>query len=112
MPGLALSRAFGDFIVSDVGVISTPDIMTLEFSAAAAAAASTAAALADGCLAPNSAVTNVEMVSPLGSGSWDDSLSAGADRHVLIIASDGLWEWVPNASAVRIASRWAWEARA
>eukprot|EP00887_Chlorella_sp_A99_P002157 scaffold21.g2157.t1 len=103
-PGLALSRAFGDYCVTGVGVVPTPDITTLEFSAAAAAAASTAAALAAGC--PPSELDGAEVVGAAASGSWDDG-SAGAaagDRHVLIVASDGLWEWVSNATAVRIAS--------
>lgn len=139
IPGLALSRAFGDFMVSGVGIVHYPDVTTLQFKAAAAAAASTTAALstsaaaADGCSGPNgvnsvaiatlvpadaaeeepsfsaaaaaeAAAVSAELASSLGTGSWDDPVAPGGGRHVLIVASDGLWEWLPNAAAVRIAS--------
>lgn len=139
IPGLALSRAFGDFLVSDIGVVPLPDVTTLQFSRAAAIATSTTSVLAGGgssadaktaakASGRNGSNSSSEMnikgidgngkansivavasepgagVSSLGTGSWDDPVLPGGDRHVLIVASDGLWEWVPNAAAVRIAA--------
>lgn len=46
---------------------------------------------------------------PAGTASYCSAAGAPAgpaarERHVLIVASDGLWEWVSNAQAVGIAS--------
>ena len=63
VPGLAVSRAFGDYIVRDSGVISRPDINSL----------------------------------PLGGD------TAGAGKRVVILGTDGLWEWISNEDAMRVA---------
>jgi len=56
LPGLALSRAFGDGVAKSVGVTSTPDVSHLRLTPADA---------------------------------------------FLILASDGVWDWVPSSEAVR-----------
>lgn len=65
-PGLALSRAFGDSIAREIGVVPTPDVNSLFLP------------------------RTIESL----------------DRHVLIVASDGLWEWMSSEKAAHI----AWEA--
>ena len=62
VPGLAVSRAFGDSIVRDAGVISKPDINSLT----------------------------------LGGG-------LGEAKRVVILGTDGLWEWISNEDAMRVA---------
>jgi serine/threonine protein phosphatase PrpC len=63
VPGLAVSRAFGDYIVRDSGVISKPDINSL----------------------------------PLGGNMGGDG------KRVVILGTDGLWDWISNEDAMRVA---------
>lgn len=50
-----------------------------------------------------------------GGGSSSDGSSSGAQaapaRHVLLVACDGLWDYVTNQEAVEIALRWAEKGR-
>jgi len=59
IPGLAVSRAFGDYIAREAGIIAKPEINSL-------------------LLAPSS-------------------------KRVVIMGTDGLWEWINNEDAMRIA---------
>jgi serine/threonine protein phosphatase PrpC len=85
--GLAVSRAFGDTHLGAVGVISEPEVRTFSLAAAAAAA--------DG----------------------GDGLSGGVGRRsgaegppkvvrssFVVLASDGVWDHVTSAEAVRVAA--------
>lgn len=78
VPGLAVTRAIGDHIAADAGVIPTPEVRHV----------------------------------PLD---WhhhhddDESSSADSDstdisRHVLVLASDGVWEWLSSSQVVKIAA--------
>lgn len=93
-PGLALSRAFGDTLASTVGVTSKPEVTVLPLPSPAAAQPGP------------TGISNA----PAGAASYCSSGACGPagpmarERHVLIVASDGLWEWVSNAQAVGIAS--------
>ena len=84
-PGLALSRAFGNTLARPIGVVSTPDVNSLMLPAAAGDSSS----------------------SPSGTG--EESTGGGGGgaeprgRHVLVVASDGLWEWVSSEEAVAVA---------
>lgn len=77
-PGLALSRAFGDTLARGVGVVSTPDVNSLVLPATGWAAG------------------HVDSES-------NRCATLGAARHVLIVASDGLWEWVSSDAAAAVA---------
>lgn len=68
IPGLAISRAFGDHIAKEAGVISSPDITTLNLKS-------------------------------LSSGSTEKS------RKIMIVGTDGLWEWIDNQEAMDLAWR-------
>lgn len=92
-PGLALSRAFGDTLASTVGVTSKPEVTVLPLPSPAT---------------PPPAPAGISNA-PAGTASYCSAAGAPAgpaarERHVLIVASDGLWEWVSNAQAVGIAS--------
>ena len=81
-PGLAVSRAFGDGIAATVGVTHRPEIATFPLPQAPFGAAASSSA------------------SSSGSGTTDSPLQ----HSVLIVASDGLWEWVTNEEAVAVAA--------
>lgn len=66
VPGLAVSRAFGDHIAKDAGVISSPDISSLNLKS-------------------------------IFSGNSDGS------RQMMIMGTDGLWEWMDNQDAMNLA---------
>jgi serine/threonine protein phosphatase PrpC len=103
-PGLALSRAFGDHIARDIGIVATPDLYTLSVPTMSNLATPSSLESAGG-----------------GGDSVDDSDTFSADssifsktrhhnyvmsqhhRHVLIVASDGLWEWMSSEEAVAFA---------
>lgn len=86
-PGLALSRAFGDHLVRDIGVVPTPEVYSMAVpTPVGAVTASGVSNLAAACT----------MATP-GDG------PPAASRHVLIAASDGLWEWMSNEEAVALA---------
>lgn len=67
-PGLSVARAFGDTMLSQVGVVPTPDLTVFPLSGAPAPAA------------------------------------PSKPRHVLVVASDGLWEFVGSQAAVDMAA--------
>ena len=67
-PGLAVARAFGDLLLSQVGVVPTPDFTVFPLSRTAT------------------------------------PTSATKPGHVLIVASDGLWQYIDNQAAVDIAA--------
>lgn len=71
-PGLALSRAFGDRIARNIGVVPLPE------------------------------VTSIFLPDHLGHSESFKSQKEG-HRHVLIVASDGLWEWMDAETATSIA---------
>ncbi|EFN53036.1 hypothetical protein CHLNCDRAFT_53990 [Chlorella variabilis] len=96
-PGLALSRAFGDTLAASVGVTAQPELTVLPLPAppdpVAPAALAAAAGISNGTAASYCSADGGTMAVP-----------APGERHVLIVASDGLWEWISNATAVGIAS--------
>lgn len=94
-PGLALSRAFGDTLASTVGVTSKPEVTVLPLPQAATPEGELALA----------GVSNAAAASCCSSCSDGGPPAPPAtERHVLIVASDGLWEWVSNTTAVAIAA--------
>ncbi|KAI7838644.1 hypothetical protein COHA_007571 [Chlorella ohadii] len=95
-PGLALSRAFGDTLASTVGVTSKPEVTVLPLPSPAAPPAPTGIS--------NAPAGAASYCSSGGSGPAGPAGPAARERQVLIVASDGLWEWVSNAQAVGIAS--------
>lgn len=66
VPGLAVSRSFGDHIAKDAGVISSPEITSL----------------------------NLKSVF---------SGNAEGSRQIMIVGTDGLWEWIDNQDAIDLA---------
>ena len=60
VPGLAVSRAFGDYIAREAGVIAKPDINSLAMS------------------------------------------GDRGSKRVVILGTDGLWEWISNEDAMRV----------
>lgn len=66
-PGLALSRAFGDRIARNIGVVPLPEVTSI-------------------LLPDHFSRTELSLM-----------------RHVLIVASDGLWEWMDAETATAIA---------
>ncbi|KAL4422270.1 hypothetical protein ABPG75_008467 [Micractinium tetrahymenae] len=92
-PGLALSRAFGDTLAGTVGVTSKPEVTVLPLP-------SPPVAEGDQALP---GVSNAAAASCCSSDGGPPAAPA-PERHVLIVASDGLWEWVSNTTAVAIAS--------
>lgn len=76
-PGLAVSRSFGDHIGREAGVTPEPDIQSL-------------------------------MINSSHAGQQQISSFSFNDKHkqVIIVATDGLWEWVSSEEAIQI----AWEA--
>jgi serine/threonine protein phosphatase PrpC len=72
-PGLSIARAFGDILLSSVGVVPTPDFAVFP------------------------------LTTPPADSDAADAAPAGP-RHVLIVASDGLWEFVSSQAAVDIAA--------
>lgn len=84
VPGLAVSRAFGDYIAREAGVIAKPDISSLVL-----ASEETGGSSAEG-----------------SEGSEGSESSEGLDRttrRVVILGTDGLWEWISNEDAMRVA---------
>ena len=81
-------------VASTVGVTSKPEVTVLPLPSPAAAQPGP------------TGISNA----PAGAASYCSSGACGPagptarERHVLIVASDGLWEWVSNAQAVGIAS--------
>lgn len=66
IPGLAVSRAFGDHMAKKAGVISSPDIASLNLK-------------------------SIFTGNPEGS------------RQIMIVGTDGLWEWIDNQDAIDLA---------
>jgi RNA polymerase II C-terminal domain phosphatase-like 3/4 len=106
-PGLALSRAFGDHIARDIGIVSTPDINTLSIPTMSTLATPI-------CLeTAGSSSHDVSYSSNRSSASVSDKIRlhnhvmsqvmSQHHRHVLIVASDGLWEWISSEEAAAFA---------
>ncbi|KAK2076546.1 hypothetical protein QBZ16_005306 [Prototheca wickerhamii] len=87
-PGLAVSRALGDRQAASIGVSSTPEIASVALPGCAPAVLAGGARSAEGREARALGAT---------------CATPGA-HHVLIVASDGLWQWIGNEAAVDIAS--------
>lgn len=66
IPGLAVSRAFGDHIAKGAGIISSPDITSLSLKSYA-------------------------------------SEKVKGSRQIMILGTDGLWEWIDNQDAMELA---------
>lgn len=97
-PGLALSRAFGDTLVSSFGVVHTPETKSVSLPRPSGRGGSS------GQPATSNVVSAGAMAAP-GTGLPAGSLEHTAGRrHVLVVASDGLWEWVSSEDAVRLAA--------
>ncbi|KAL4447888.1 hypothetical protein ABPG75_005107 [Micractinium tetrahymenae] len=144
IPGLAVSRCFGDFVAASAGLTSTPDVTTLVLPGGGGGGGASGPAPAQhgrrqqrqprgstqqqprqkqcstskgrGVRTPRDASPNgqngqqqqqrAQRQRQRGSSrAGDGQPGASEARHVLIVASDGLWEFVSNADAVRIASR-------
>jgi hypothetical protein len=84
-------------VASSVGVTSQPEVTLLPLPLAPAPAPPPAT---------DAAVSNAAAASCCSSdsGSRAESGAGCTDRHILIVASDGLWEWISNATAVGIAA--------
>jgi serine/threonine protein phosphatase PrpC len=98
-PGLALSRAFGDHIARDIGIVATPDINTLSIptmSNLATPACLEAAGGGDG--SDSSSIDKIRHHNHVMS-----QVMSQHHRHVLVVASDGLWEWISSEEAVAVA---------
>lgn len=89
-PGLAVSRALGDTLASSIGVSATPDVGRAHFPAAVQALAGVPGDAA----APRGEPGTGPGVAP----------PFPPPRHVLVVASDGLWQWIGDAAAVDIAA--------
>ncbi|KAL4855961.1 putative protein phosphatase 2C [Chlorella vulgaris] len=95
-PGLALSRSLGDTLAASVGVTAEPEMTLLTPHPPQEAPAQSA----------TQPIAGLAHTSELA-GSLDAACrpaSGGGGRRVLIVASDGLWEWLSNATAVSIAA--------
>lgn len=156
VPGLAVSRCFGDYVASAAGVTSIPDVVTMVLPTGRKQAGPhghrgsgghSSGRSGQGAARGRHAHPQQQQQRAAGSpqaqpgqgrgrsrsrrgggrgrqaeaarGPQHGQRSAaappvpaahatiGQDKHVLIVASDGLWEFVSNAEAVRIAARCA-----
>ncbi|KAG7671099.1 hypothetical protein Ndes2526B_g01123 [Nannochloris sp. 'desiccata'] len=105
-PGLALSRAFGDHIARDIGIVPTPDINTLSIPTMSNLATPVCLETAG---AGGDVSRNIDSSSAPGSDKIRhhnhvmSQVMSQHHRHVLIVASDGLWEWISSEEAVAFA---------
>lgn len=116
-PGLALSRAFGDHIAREIGIVPTPDLYSMPLPSI-----SNLAPTVSNLAHPSNLSTSLSNCKPrCGSGSAVHAIAGGTrftegqagteasyhthheNHHVLIVASDGLWEWMDSEEAVSIA---------
>ena len=105
-PGLALSRCFGDTRARPIGVVSEP-----EFTAVRLPRPPAPPTLHPLLGQQQQQQGQGQAGNGLGSGRSSGSSVAGgsapppaaASRHVLIVASDGLWEFISSSRAVAIA---------
>ncbi|GAB4814202.1 hypothetical protein N2152v2_001248 [Parachlorella kessleri] len=81
-PGLSVARAFGDTLLSSVGVVPHPDFAVFRLPQQPPSPPAPAAA----------AGASASEASPL------------KPSHILIVATDGLWEFVSSEEAVEIAA--------
>jgi len=106
-PGLALSRAFGDHIARDIGIVSTPDINTLSIptmsSIATPSCLETAGAGGDNLSCSNSRSSACVSDKIRLHNHVMSQVMSQHHRHVLIVASDGLWEWMSSEEATAFA---------
>jgi RNA polymerase II C-terminal domain phosphatase-like 3/4 len=152
VPGLAVSRCFGDYVAAAAGVTSTPDVVTMVLPTGSRQGAEHGRSSSGqhgrgrqgaargrhpqqhAASAPQAQQCQGRSRSRRGGSRGRHGEQArgpqqgrrpqhaqrgappplpaahatiGSDKHVLIVASDGLWEFVSNAEAVRIAARCA-----
>ncbi len=93
---LCSPQALRPAVASTVGVTSKPEVTVLPLPSPAAPPAPTGIS--------NAPAGAASYCSSGGSGPAGPAGPAARERQVLIVASDGLWEWVSNAQAVGIAS--------
>ena len=103
-------------VAGSVGVTCKPEVTVLPLPPAPAAASRASLAAAGGGISNGSASTycssssDTEAAAPdqaaatAAAGNATAGSSSSRGRHVLIVASDGLWEWISNAAAVGIAA--------
>lgn len=163
VPGLAVSRCFGDYVAASAGVTSTPDVVTMMLPARgrqqgvehghgshSGGRSGRSAHSAPHGRHPHPHPQQQQQHVPAGAAAQQGQgrgrsrsrrgggkgqqaehargqqhgrrpaaqrgahapavpaahATIGGDKHVLIVASDGLWEFVSSAEAVRIAARW------
>ena len=110
VPGLAVSRAFGDYIVQGVGVIATPEVFSLPLPMAStfsSSSSSTSAVMDSSSSSVDSHSDSHPQQQPHQQQQQQDKKEESEHRHVLIVASDGLWEWISNEKAVEMAYRFS-----
>jgi hypothetical protein len=97
-------------VAGSVGVTCKPEVTVLPLPPAPAAASRASLAAAGGGISNGSASTYCLSSSDTEAAADDKAAatvaasSSSRGRHVLIVASDGLWEWISNAAAVGIAA--------
>jgi RNA polymerase II C-terminal domain phosphatase-like 3/4 len=84
VPGLAITRAIGDHIAADAGVIPTPEVRHVPL---------------DWRHHHQS-----DESSPADGYSTTTTTGTTGGRHVLVLASDGVWEWLSSSEVVKIAA--------
>jgi len=84
VPGLAITRAIGDHIAADAGVIPTPEVRHVPL---------------DWRHHHQS-----DESSPADGDSTTTTSGTTGGRHVLVLASDGVWEWLSSSQVVKIAA--------
>ena len=107
-PGLALTRAFGDHLVRDVGIVPTPEVHTMSLPCSILAhlgpGTNGTSSSSHGRVSNLAAACNLSSTARAGEENQESGKKGAKNRHVLIVASDGLWEWMSNEEAVGIAS--------
>lgn len=100
---VSLSRAFGNAWALELGLTWEPDALTLALPPPAAVPAPSTPASPRGgplgTLGSSSGSTDAE------DGAQTAPAPAAPARHVLVLASDGLWDVVTNEEAVAVAFR-------
>lgn len=121
-PGLALSRAFGDHIAREIGIVPTPDLYSMPLPSIAHLAPTVSNLAHPSNLSTASLNNNCKPrcgggIAHVGATTFPEAgYKAAAEahhhshhqhqhehHHVLIVASDGLWEWMDSEEAVSIA---------
>ena len=100
---VSLSRAFGNAWALELGLTWEPDALTLVLPLPAAAPAPSAPA--SPCGGPLGTLGSSGSSTDAEDGAQAAPAPAGPARHVLVLASDGLWDVVTNEEAVAVAFR-------